>query len=1000
MKTLATQFQLLKENKGNKDVFLKTAKTKYPSYVPQSATFNEAVNILKQKGIINENIIDLMPINTNVVKKESFELAFSSFLKEAKKKDTVENTIDKTDKKNPDNLIFDQIMAGCYVEAKNVKNKDKSIDEIKDIVVKNLSKDPIYYTKNAAFKVDGLGYKDDAPGLGTPKEAKGKYKSSGYGDIDKKFLNENKTTKLKIGDILTKNGKKGKIIKVMSDMVNVDFGNGDVYGITLSRIKGNEIVNENKGWDSKNDTPEIKKLMSIADDTSNSPSKRDMARQKAYKLRQQIKGNEIVNENKIETIDSYIKSEKDPKIKNTLTKIRSKFLHKDKLTDVETKLINKLIPSIKESETRSVGPMTKPTESTFKVGDMVINNGIKHRVTRIEGDKIYIKKIMPSNRPEIPVKAQDLKKAKTNESRSNKFDIMHDFVKTYADYDESGLFDMEAEITDIYKFSALRKNDFINKVKFGYPKAKETDIADLYDSIKGETQMNESNTNDTGDLFDMLGIKQDIIDMFEKGYAPEDIIDQLFDGNDRYLRAVTALGDSLQKPTNESTEANSYNVGDIVRFPDGEEWLVVKPGMRHPRDRRGDDEITMKPYNNVAKSKYISLPIDFKINDLADTTLNPSVTDESINEYEEDEETYEFNVGEDSHYGKVKSRKMVGNKLHVTFDTNKTYEFEKFMGKWVENKQINESYGSNSDFDGTGLVVVGRTQLDNNEIADMVDDGDYYGVWNGREGYWFFPEGEETLDSLEMELEQEFTKRGINARFEAQFDEDGIDYDDENFSDPLIDGEEDLFEYEKNMSENILIDIENQLLDANIGDMAYGGGYGPFKKVTRNTWKNVKAGSLQHSNKLASFIGTFDDFRIESSKSMSENILTAKNYKDFYLFESENEKPTEIQLSKMKDKLESYVDKIGNYEEAVAKYLKMYPNDKKYKNTLLSLAEPLFESENKKPTESQLSKMKDKLESYVDKANNTTEAVSMYLKRFPQDKKYKNILMTLAEPLF
>ena len=49
---------------------------------------------------------------------------------------------------------------------------------------------------------------------------------------------------VKVGDILTKDGKKGKVVKVMDDMANVDFGNGDVYGITFGRIKGSEIVNE------------------------------------------------------------------------------------------------------------------------------------------------------------------------------------------------------------------------------------------------------------------------------------------------------------------------------------------------------------------------------------------------------------------------------------------------------------------------------------------------------------------------------------------------------------------------------------------------------------------------------------------------------------------------------------------------------------------------------------------------------------------------------------
>ena len=71
---------------------------------------------------------------------------------------------------------------------------------------------------------------------------------------------------------------------------------------------------------------------------------------------------------------------------------------------------------------------------------------------------------------------------------------------------------------------------------------------------------------------------------------------------------------------------------------------------------------------------------------------------------------------------------------------------------------------------------------------------------------------------------------------------------------------------EFNLKENTLADIENQLLDANIGDMAYGGGYGPFKKVSRNTWTNVNTNSLSNSESLASFIGGFDDFEIETPK--------------------------------------------------------------------------------------------------------------------------------------
>ena len=51
-----------------------------------------------------------------------------------------------------------------------------------------------------------------------------------------------------------------------------------------------EDIDENtKGWDSSKDTPEIKKLMNIADDTSKSYTERDKARQKAYDLRAALK---------------------------------------------------------------------------------------------------------------------------------------------------------------------------------------------------------------------------------------------------------------------------------------------------------------------------------------------------------------------------------------------------------------------------------------------------------------------------------------------------------------------------------------------------------------------------------------------------------------------------------------------------------------------------------------------------------------------------------------
>jgi hypothetical protein len=84
-------------------------------------------------------------------------------------------------------------------------------------------------------------------------------------------------------------------------------------------------------------------------------------------------------------------------------------------------------------------------------------------------------------------------------------------------------------------------------------------------------------------------------------------------------------------------------------------------------------------------------------------------------------------------------------------------------------KSLSEAFGD-SDFDGTGLIVVGKTPLDNDSISELMEDPDfdYYGVWNTREGYWFFKEDEENIDELELELQREFDRAGINARFESQ----------------------------------------------------------------------------------------------------------------------------------------------------------------------------------------------------------------------------------------
>ena len=202
MKTLTEQYRSIIEGKGPKDIFLKEAKLNFPNLIKNNSTFKEASTILKQKGIISENFVGTPMVGNPIeTKKENYELAFAKFLVEDAKaeekkvskevEETEEHNYDYKDEKDPNNMIFGQIQMGYYFEMKQEKNADKTIDEIKDIVFKNLAKDPIYYTKNGQFGEE-VGYTDEAPSLGEPEEPKGEYKSSGYGKLkeNKEPVNE------------------------------------------------------------------------------------------------------------------------------------------------------------------------------------------------------------------------------------------------------------------------------------------------------------------------------------------------------------------------------------------------------------------------------------------------------------------------------------------------------------------------------------------------------------------------------------------------------------------------------------------------------------------------------------------------------------------------------------------------------------------------------------------------------------------------------------------
>ena len=187
--TLQEQYNLIVEGKGNAAAFHKQALKQFPHLFTAQSSFDQVVNVLKQKSIISEMVAQGLVSNSSGPNFfEIFNTNMAKLNEEAKaeeKKPTKDVTdletkgFDYKNKKNIDNQSGAEFLLGFYVESRNAKNVDKTVEEIRDIVVKNLAKDQLHYVKSGQFGIEGLGYTEEAPGLGKTKEVKGKYASSG-----------------------------------------------------------------------------------------------------------------------------------------------------------------------------------------------------------------------------------------------------------------------------------------------------------------------------------------------------------------------------------------------------------------------------------------------------------------------------------------------------------------------------------------------------------------------------------------------------------------------------------------------------------------------------------------------------------------------------------------------------------------------------------------------------------------------------------------------------
>ena len=198
MKTLQNQYNLIKKGKGDAEVFMKASKKQFPNFIRNAANLNETIFSLKHNHIISENMLGLGIVSSNRTTTPDWFKIFNNNVKTIKEeakaveKQPTKDVVDLEtkgynykDKDEVNNLNFAEFLHGYYTEMKNPKNSDKTEQELKDIVKKNLEKNPSYYVENTQFGVEGIGYTKDNVGL-KPTQVKNPGIGGGYGEATKK----------------------------------------------------------------------------------------------------------------------------------------------------------------------------------------------------------------------------------------------------------------------------------------------------------------------------------------------------------------------------------------------------------------------------------------------------------------------------------------------------------------------------------------------------------------------------------------------------------------------------------------------------------------------------------------------------------------------------------------------------------------------------------------------------------------------------------------------
>jgi len=376
--TLQEQYNLIKEGKGQADVFVKAAKRQFPNLVRNAATLNEAVAALKNNHIISENLMNPGVVSIGDSAQPDWFKIFKDSIEEAKaveKKtskevtDLEEKNFDYKDKKNVDNVYGEAFLEGYYTEMKDPKNADKSVDELKEMVAKNLAKDQLHYVKDGQFGTKGVGYTDDLPGL----------KAS---DTDQMVPVKEGKERVGLLDIMESYSEFQRDDKGAKGVDKKDKGEEDAYGAGVE--KGEEIEKKKMKKESVKDrVKEIEKQGSIAALEAKMNALEEEIEMRETKLR-------MVDEN--EDLAEFVNPKK---LAETKREIKELEKAKDKYKKMHEKMCGGAKKEIVEdNETLEEGETID--ESKFKEGDFVRlknDDGLGPKFAVISTRKMFASKL-------------------------------------------------------------------------------------------------------------------------------------------------------------------------------------------------------------------------------------------------------------------------------------------------------------------------------------------------------------------------------------------------------------------------------------------------------------------------------------------------------------------------------------------------------------------------------------------------------------------------------